>query len=967
MPNVVQVDGPVSPQSLHNYQSLSATYSVSSRACLTPFLPLPRQRVLLKTEMRGMGETVLDERNNWTISLKSASHISTSKNSLHSFFVHFNYSTPTNNQTATPLTEFLNNGTLYLQIKVQLPSDLSIISVAGMCPAVWGLRIETDPSNLTSTTFVLWLNEVAGVGKGWEGVLFGVVVKGTPSLGPSETTSPTTTNLFGNLFQGEGKGRAEIGWSIQSAVVSNEVTNQTEVVGLVGNAKKRQVTTFLQVKEDTMEEVVVVTGGDDLVNTAVLSNTQISRWMKVYGVFGSSRFVELREGLSCESGQSRVLKSSPSCTMVYVDGSEVGGVGNVEVKATFKGLVGIAKFTVWYPDFPVTIWLEKPVLNAISEWTVAVWKWLSKREAKANERGRREARTFGCRERFQQTEIKILTSFQYMNEKNGEKMYLLPNKLLDITPFLLTKIHVENGTLAELKKIHSRLILSGKKAGTTKMVYTKDQLKMDLGSKEVMISENRISINELWIEPVVNIQLQIEATETNNIFKVLKIIKNEFEHRYERGVLDISLKMSDGQIVSLFDINSHDYLMTITSNDNERLLAINKKSPHIVPELIALSDLTDVQVKVEIKSPESCKGIDNPALITSQALVPIYFPIEDSNRMGVDLIGNEEEDSLDQSPLPFKPDAIEKEAEMEVSKPIKTFHPFLVLIFVILALVLIVQIINCNGNRLHDGYEKLVAPFIAKLNSNSSLTNQNDKHEDSSKEWIWLSRKESKPNLSFGSQYSNKSTVSIREPNSEEPSPEEGINRSISVSYKGSEVSVFISPNASVLIPERSLDQHLQYTSWRTGRRNGGERGHFGEMDTSNSETNLKRWNTESRPVDEMSSRARASYTYQYKQPDDKVIAAWRESKRRGAKLALYNCIEESSISTPVYDSEEELLLARPLRTADAVSKYLGESSSCANYDVLSRDRISPNTSLKNHPRLGNNRRLPDRRSAHFS
>lgn len=70
-----------------------------------------------------------------------------------------------------------------------------------------------------------------------------------------------------------------------------------------------------------------------------------------------------------------MFKVTPSCTAVYVDGSETKGSVNATVLINFgneDSPLGIAQFTVWYPEFPVEVWLSDRVLNAIKSWRVPI-------------------------------------------------------------------------------------------------------------------------------------------------------------------------------------------------------------------------------------------------------------------------------------------------------------------------------------------------------------------------------------------------------------------------------------------------------------------------------------------------------------------------------------------------------------------------------------------------------------------
>uniref|UniRef100_A0A0N4Z717 TMEM132 domain-containing protein n=1 Tax=Parastrongyloides trichosuri TaxID=131310 RepID=A0A0N4Z717_PARTI len=950
-PGKVQVDEGMSKKSLQNYQKISGSYSISSIHCYPPNRKIINDdEVLLKTEMSNMESTVLDERYNWSISLRGHKNISLSQNSLSTLFLHFNYQKSFNN--SGEMDKLMENGTLYIKIKLDLPTIFNLETASTLSPEVWGMRIEKDNNiNNNYITFILWLNNVEAIKNGWEGILFGLTIKNIEDK-----------EIYNNKY-------VNFPWSIQATFIREDLYNETEMINLLNYSKKRQINSTFLLYNDTIEKVGIITRQDQIINTAILSNTQISTSLRIFGIYNSGKFVELSSNVQCTSSEGKILKTSPSCAMVYVDGSESRGSSSVTITAKYLSVYGKINFKVWYPKFPLKIWVEDDILNAIQDWSVAVWKWLNKRKKR-----KREAKTFACRERFQQSEVKVLSNFNYINTKTGEEYYLTgsKNKYLDVTSLVINKITIENDSIAEVRKIHNKLIILPKKSGVSRIIFKKTHIPIPLASTVITVTLEPVSINYLWLEPIVNIAHHIEQTENEEIYNIHKIVKNEFNHRYERGILDISLQFADSHYLSLGDIPNHEYTMNILPNDGERILAINKKYNHGVPELIALSDLSDVQVTVNIKSQETCKGIDSAPLISGQLVIPIFFPIEDSKRIELETVSeNENEEEIRRTK---KVEELFKKVEQIEEKKSSFFinvHPFILFIFLLLALILIIQLINCSSSKLHNGYEKLVAPIFARLNSNQSLS-EVQKVEDTSKEWIWLPRsspQQSSKNFSFGSQYSEKSTVGISEKGSSGSSPDDNLNRSISVSYRGSEISVFLSPNASMAIPERIPLVHgnnqFQYTSWRTGRKNERNRNYYANIESSNSETNLKKWNTEHRST-HPAIHPHGILNYEYNQPSEKVIAGWREyqkeDKRKNNKLVhLTHCsLEESSRASPTYDSDEELLLDRPMKTGDLVHKYFFENT------PTNRSGGNDTTSLGSKRRSSNQLRSIDRRSFHL-
>ncbi|VDN30755.1 unnamed protein product [Cylicostephanus goldi] len=110
----------------------------------------------------------------------------------------------------------------------------------------------------------------------------------------------------------------------------------------------------------------------------------------------------------------------------------------------------------------------------------------------------------------------------------------------------------------------------------------------------------------------------------------------------------------------------------------------------------------------------------------------------------------------------------------------------------ILFLIILAGVVRFFSKRAtFNGYEKLVAPLLSRLSSSSS----GGGCDQDSKEWVWLGKTRTDTN-SIGSRYSQKSTVHV----AEQSSPSYDENTQTSISYRGSEISVFISPTPVVTV-----------------------------------------------------------------------------------------------------------------------------------------------------------------------
>lgn len=65
-----------------------------------------------------------------------------------------------------------------------------------------------------------------------------------------------------------------------------------------------------------------------------------------------------------------VFQVSSSCSSVYVDGSEIRGSSNASVLVKYGTYTGLARFTVWMPEFPLEVSVTDTRLNQIKGWKV---------------------------------------------------------------------------------------------------------------------------------------------------------------------------------------------------------------------------------------------------------------------------------------------------------------------------------------------------------------------------------------------------------------------------------------------------------------------------------------------------------------------------------------------------------------------------------------------------------------------
>uniref|UniRef100_A0A1I7YLJ1 TMEM132 domain-containing protein n=1 Tax=Steinernema glaseri TaxID=37863 RepID=A0A1I7YLJ1_9BILA len=763
-------------------QVVLLTHAVGA-SCIAPIFNRPKQVVQLEARTAKLQTIGLDKRDHWQLSLQTRSNLTFTPNSLNSVLVHlkkFNVSL-SSDAAETPSI---------VHLKAWFDPRFEIVSASPVDPLRWSLQIESAAGPDFHTRFTCNFTG-SGTKKNdrWDGYLFVILLKTKPE---SNAISATLTE------------ETVIHWAVNYVYNdSKKYPNPTE---------ERRVSVRFATADDYVYGIVAVPRQGELINTAVLTGTQAATTMRVFTVTLGGIFRDVTVQSHCISAEARVLKTSPTCSSVYVDGSELRGLPNIQVHVHHEAWTTNVAFTVWYPRLPIQVWISDPVLNAVDNWPVAVWKWLPNRR-----RHKREARQFACKNTYQQAEIRVLAAFQYGDERTGERVYLSGDRetLLDVTSLAANRIQSSNSDVVAVRKVDSSLLAVAKKPGSAKILVKAQAPLIDYGSASILVTDESVSVRQISVRTVVDLEMELYRSQKTKAFHYDIITRPQtiFTHRYQHGSIVVNIRYSDDQMVDLESIDPSHYTLSVFTSDEKGLVVSHKSVPEM--ELIALDDTNDVTVHVQLRSPAHCEDLDQPPLAVARSTARLFF------------------NDRPRSPPPSTDD----QKTQDESGGWRHQHVLLLLFLFASGAVVLYVLFGRGRHRLHDGYEKLVVPILARLGSSSSGT-FSSKEEDS-KEWVWLSKAHI-DNSSLGSRYSQKSTIGVDHHSSGHGSTSVDDNTQRSISYRGSEISVFIAPQPSVSIND-DCNELRHTTSWKRSR---GVRMTKNPMVDSSSEHNLKRLTT---------------------------------------------------------------------------------------------------------------------------
>uniref|UniRef100_A0A914W794 Transmembrane protein family 132 middle domain-containing protein n=1 Tax=Plectus sambesii TaxID=2011161 RepID=A0A914W794_9BILA len=386
--------------------------------------PVPSP-ILLRNE--GAYETLeIDRQESWSVSLMVPTNMTLSAKSYTSFFLHFAYQASTEH----------NNPPLFLfQLRVRF-HRFRLISFATTDVANWSVKGEPAIDDNDTISFICLYNNGMSLNETWSGPIFAMLLE-TKGDGDSTTLDAEASIHWDVRYVVDRRAAARsalLPRNDSQTVEENSAANSTTttvtppkiaafnkytstISSAIQNHDSGKITMQFTISKDTTYAIVVAAKSNELINTAVLSGLQSSILLRIYSITLGGDVSDVTFKSSCKSLEPRVLKSSPSCSTVFVDGSELRGMAEAIVEATFETFSTTTTFIVWYPKMPVTVWLSDPVLNAVKDWRLPVLKQLDIKDNSvpavnsAPRRKRAEAKQLTCRVLYQQAEVKVFAQF----------------------------------------------------------------------------------------------------------------------------------------------------------------------------------------------------------------------------------------------------------------------------------------------------------------------------------------------------------------------------------------------------------------------------------------------------------------------------------------------------------------------------------------------------------------------------
>ncbi|XP_018493777.1 transmembrane protein 132C [Galendromus occidentalis] len=333
--------------------------------------------------------------------------------------------------------------------------------------------------------------------------------------------------------------------------------------------EKIQAVSQLNIQKDKVQNILVITRSRDLINTAIITGSQVSQLVKLIMISEAGQMSDVTHKASCHSSDESVLKVSPSCTSIYLDGSESRSSANVSIHVKYSGHMSESYFTVWTPETPFTISVSDEKLSHVKQWHAP--------PSTPHNWHRNAIPKDECKLRFQQSIVKVYTRFVSINHNSGRENYLLGKRRLvaDITDM----VHIRSSN-SHVASFVAPNILSGVHPGkadiqvvapTTGKILATKSLRVT-AEKEVITSLNaRVvsGLNLAVVSDVENTNNNRESSHSERAIYVAKVSTDEkMTSRYQEAVLDVTLRFSDGTEMPLENFSPTEYNITVETLDS---------------------------------------------------------------------------------------------------------------------------------------------------------------------------------------------------------------------------------------------------------------------------------------------------------------------------------------------------------------------------------------------------------------
>ncbi|XP_056134840.1 transmembrane protein 132D [Lampris incognitus] len=391
--------------------------------------------------------------------------------------------------------------------------------------------------------------------------------------------------------------------------------------------------THLFISNTDIQGIVPLAEDTEVVNTAILTGHRVAVPVKLVTVESDGRVREVDDSITCSSTDVDVVKVSPSCEQVLVNGKEMRGRQSLVVNFTYLHLSAQLWLTVWVPKLPLQIDVSDTELSQVKGWRVPiVTNKRPTRDSEDDEDDERKGK--GCTLQYQYALVRVLTHFvAEPADPGGDMVYMLGNDWqADITHLVLDQLKVEHPRIAKL--IDGR-ILMGRDLGITTIQVLSPLSDSILAEKTVTVLDDKVTITDLGVQLVASLSLSMTPSPGSHQAIQLTATATDLLHTpKQEAILSAWIQYSDGSLTPLDIYDPKDFLLSAISLD-ERVITTTNQEQHW-PTVVAEGEGQGALVRIEMVISETCQKSKRKSVLASGVgNVHVKFRVQNEERGGL--------------------------------------------------------------------------------------------------------------------------------------------------------------------------------------------------------------------------------------------------------------------------------------------------------------------------------------------
>uniref|UniRef100_A0A3Q4N8P5 Transmembrane protein 132C-like n=1 Tax=Neolamprologus brichardi TaxID=32507 RepID=A0A3Q4N8P5_NEOBR len=423
-------------------------------------------------------------------------------------------------------------------------------------------------------------------------------------------------------------------WSVEYPAGTQTTSRQTEKVS------------HLYISSADIQGIVPLAEDTEIVNTAILTGRHVAVPIKVVTVESDGQVREVDDSITCSSTDVDVVKVSPNCDKVLVNGKEMRGRQSLTIKFSYLHLSAQLQLTVWVPKLPLQIDLSDTELSQVKGWRVPIIT--NKRPTRDSEDDEDDDRKGkGCTLQYQYALVRVLTHFvAEPSDPGGEMVYMLgADWQVDITHLVLDQLKIEEPRIARL--IDGRIVI-GRDLGHTNIQVLSPLSDSILAEKTVTVLDDKVTISDLGVQLVASLSLSLSPSPVNSQAIQLTTTAADLLHtpKQEAGI-SAWIQYSDGSVTPLDIYDSKDFLLSAVSLDENVIsIVLFRHWPIVVAE----GDGQGALFRVEMVISETCQKSKRKSVLASGVgNVIVKFGAKNDERGVMGRGGQEDGGGLDNS------------------------------------------------------------------------------------------------------------------------------------------------------------------------------------------------------------------------------------------------------------------------------------------------------------------------------